>query len=192
MSNKYEIEQSISKLESALEKVESTIYDIDNADVPNLDQINDEISSVKSAADELSEIDSYSMSIPTSYELEEAKTALKEAIDLLNNAHETVDVSKNLFIENINTLHRQIDYIGTDMIHAFTNSYHMNRDYNAFKTQEFYDKISQFITLLTAENVKALHQMMYAYFTNRETVEDRVPVIEVTTLSEINRSGRNQ
>jgi len=192
MSNKYEIEQSIGKLESALEKVESTIYDIDNADVPNLDAVNEEISAVKSAAEDLSEIDSYSMSMPTSYELEEAKTALKEAISLLSSAHNTADASKNLFIENINTLYRQLQYIETDMLHAFTNSYHMNKDYSAFKTQEFYDKIVQFITLLTAENVKALHQMMYAYFTNRETVEDRIPVIEVTTMSEINRSGRNQ
>jgi hypothetical protein len=190
--SKYNVDESIKKLEAALDNVKSTIYDIDNADIPNLDQINDEISSVKSAAEELSDIDSYSMSIPTSYELEEAKVALTEALELLRENAEEDNRAKNLFIENINTIYRQLQYIEMDMLHAFTNSYHMNNNYNAFKTQEFYDKITQFITLLTAENVKALHQMMYAYFTNRETVEDRIPVIEVTTLSEVNRSGRNQ
>jgi hypothetical protein len=190
--SKYNVDESIKKLEAALDNVKSTIYDIDNADVPNLDQINDEISSVKSAVEELSDIDSYSISIPTSYELEEAKVALTEALELLRENAEEDNRAKNLFIENINSIHRQLQYIEMDMIHAFTNSYHMNNNYNAFKTQEFYDKITQFITLLTAENVKALHQMMYAYFTNRETVEDKIPVIEVTTLSEINRSGRNQ
>ena len=190
--SKYNVDESIKKLEAALDNVKSTIYDIDNADIPNLDQINEEISSVKSAAEDLSDIDSYSMSIPTSYELEEAKVALTEALELLRENAEEDNRAKNLFIENINTIYRQLQYIEMDMIHAFTNSYHMNNNYNAFKTQEFYDKITQFITLLTAENVKALHQMMYAYFTNRETVEDRVPVIEVTTLSEVNRSGRNQ
>lgn len=190
--SKYNVDESIKKLEAALDNVKSTIYDIDNADIPNLDQINDEISSVKSAAEELSDIDSYSMSIPTSYELEEAKVALTEALELLRENAEEDNRAKNLFIENINTIYRQLQYIEMDMLHAFTNSYHMNNNYNAFKTQEFYDKITQFITLLTAENVKALHQMMYAYFTNRETVEDKIPVIEVTTLSEVNRSGRNQ
>jgi hypothetical protein len=190
--SKYNVDESIKKLEAALDNVKSTIYDIDNADIPNLDQINEEISSVKSAAEDLSDIDSYSMSIPTSYELEEAKVALTEALELLRENAEEDNRAKNLFIENINTVYRQLQYIEMDMLHAFTNSYHMNNNYNAFKTQEFYDKITQFITLLTAENVKALHQMMYAYFTNRETVEDRIPVIEVTTLSEVNRSGRNQ
>ena len=190
--SKYNVDESIKKLEAALDNVKSTIYDIDNADIPNLDQINEEISSVKSAAEDLSDIDSYSMSIPTSYELEEAKVALTEALELLRENAEEDNRAKNLFIENINTIYRQLQYIEMDMLHAFTNSYHMNNNYNAFKTQEFYDKITQFITLLTAENVKALHQMMYAYFTNRETVEDRIPVVEVTTLSEVNRSGRNQ
>jgi hypothetical protein len=190
--SKYNVDESIKKLEAALDNVKSTIYDIDNADIPNLDQINEEISSVKSAAEDLSDIESYSMSIPTSYELEEAKVALTEALELLRENAEEDNRAKNLFIENINTIYRQLQYIEMDMLHAFTNSYHMNNNYNAFKTQEFYDKITQFITLLTAENVKALHQMMYAYFTNRETVEDRIPVIEVTTLSEVNRSGRNQ
>ena len=190
--SKYNVDESIKKLEAALDNVKSTIYDIDNADIPNLDQINDEISSVKSAAEELSDIDSYSMSIPTSYELEEAKVALTEALELLRENAEEDNRAKNLFIENVNTLYRQFSYIEVDLMHAFINSYHMNNNYNASKTQEFYDKITQFITLLTAENVKALHQMMYAYFTNRETVEDRIPVIEVTTLSEVNRSGRNQ
>jgi len=191
MSN-YNVDESIKKLEAALDNVKSTIYDIDNADVPNLDQINDVISSVKSAVEELSDIDSYSISIPTSYELEEAKVALTEALELLRENAEEDNRAKNLFIENINTLYRQFSYIEIDLMQAFINSYYMNNNYNAFKTQEFYDKITQFATLLSAENVKALHQMMYAYFTNRETVEDKVPVIEVTTLSEINRSGRNQ
>lgn len=188
----YDLEQSIKKIESALESVNSTIYDIDNADVPNLDAVNEEISAVKSAAEDLSELDSYSMSIPTSYELEEAKTALNDALNYLTSIHSLDTTVKNLFIENIVPLYRQSSYIQSDMIQAFVNSYHLNNQHEAFKKQEFYDKIIQFIQLLTAENVKALHQMMYAYFTNRETVEDRVPVIEVTTLSEVNRSGRNQ
>jgi len=190
--SKYNVDESIKKLEAALDNVKSTIYDIDNADVPNLDQINDEISSVKSAVEELSDIDSYSISIPTSYELEEAKVALTEALELLRENDEEDNQAKDLFIDNVNTLYRQLNYIQVDLMYAFISSYNINNNYNAFKTQEFYDKITQFITLLTAENVKALHQMMYAYFTNRETVEDKVPVIEVTTLSEINRSGRNQ
>lgn len=190
--SKYNVDESIKKLEAALDNVKSTIYDIDNADVPNLDQINDEIQSVKSAADELSEVDTYSMSIPTSYELEEAKVALTEALELLRENAEEDNQAKDLLIDNMSTLCRQLNYIEVDLMNAFIYSYHMNNTYNAFKTQEFYDKITQFITLLTAENVKALHQMMYAYFTNRETVEDRIPVIEVTTLSEVNRSGRNQ
>jgi len=190
--SKYNVDESIKKLEAALDNVKSTIYDIDNADVPNLDEINDEISSVKSAVEELSDIDSYSISIPTSYELEEAKVALTEALELLRENDEEDNQAKDLFIDNVNTLYRQLNYIQVDLMYAFISSYNINNNYNAFKTQEFYDKITQFITLLTAENVKALHQMMYAYFTNRETVEDKVPVIEVTTLSEINRSGRNQ
>jgi len=190
--SKYNVDESIKKLEAALDNVKSTIYDIDNADIPNLDQINEEISSVKSAAEDLSDIDSYSMSIPTSYELEEAKVALTEALELLRENDEEDNQAKDLFIDNVNTLYRQLNYIQVDLMYAFISSYNINNNYNAFKTQEFYDKITQFITLLTAENVKALHQMMYAYFTNRETVEDKVPVIEVTTLSEINRSGRNQ
>jgi len=190
--SKYNVDESIKKLEAALDNVKSTIYDIDNADIPNLDQINEEISSVKSAAEDLSDIDSYSMSIPTSYELEEAKVALTEALELLRENAEEDNQAKDLFIDNVNTLYRQLNYIQVDLMYAFISSYNINNNYNAFKTQEFYDKITQFITLLTAENVKALHQMMYAYFTNRETVEDKVPVIEVTTLSEINRSGRNQ
>lgn len=186
-------EETIGKVEEAIQKISSTMWDIEHIDVPNLDYVADEINELKSAANNLTDISEYGFEVPTTTELAEAKEALEEALAALNAQYEQrFPVAKNLFIENIGSLTRNMYHIPSDLQLAFTNSFHMNSHYAVFQDQEFYDKIVQFITRLAAENVKALHEMMYTYFSNRENIEDRIPVIEVTTQSELNRSERNK
>ncbi len=191
--SKHEIQQALSDLSLVKDSIRGALFDLRNADVPNLDQVAEAIDNVMSAAQDLPDINNYSLELPSETDLVDANEKLDEIEERLEQLlSESSQDADRLFATNVVDIVRNAEYISNDVLAQFFAEFDKNKSYPAFQRQAFYDAIKSFIYRLANANAKAVQEAIYAYLNNLESVEPRIPVVEVTTQSEIERSERNK
>ena len=191
--SKYDVEKLLSEVSLVKDSVRGALFDLRNADVPNMDQVAEAIDNVTSAVQDLPDMGNYSLELPSETDLVEANEKLDEIEETLETMLKqgTEDADRLVAINAIDIV-RNAEYISNDVLAQYFAEFDKHRSYPRFKQQEFYDAIKSFIYRLAHVNAKAVQEAIYAYLNNLDTVEPRIPVITVTTQSEIERSERNK
>ena len=191
--SKEEIRQALSDLSNIRDSVRGALFDLRNADVPNMDQVSEAIDNVISATQDLPDLGNYSFELPSETDLVDADEKLSEIEDRLEQLlDQNLDEADRLFAINFIDIVRNAGYIANDVMAQFHVEFNKHKSYPRLTEQKFYDAIKVFIYRLAQANAKAIQEAIYAYLNNLDVVEPRVPVIEVTTQSEIERSERNK